>query len=586
MWILLLAVVALLVFVAPLVWQDWRGGYTNWKCERALKKAHDAFQAKDMASAALALQVAVRADRTNPRVWQTIADMTEAIGAREAIQQRMQVAALQPGNVEAQLALAITAMRFGDIYTARDALKAVPPDLRDSMDYRRAVALFAMVEGNGGTAENILASVMKDDSSDGVRLAYATVRMSHPNPAMAATARQELAGMAENTATAAPALRELFGDAVLRKDFTAARTWAERLVRLPTAQYRDHLALANLYLLADHRPLEELIGPLREKAKTNPSDMADLVRWLLAQGQAIRARAIVDSLPADFKDSFVMKAARLDLATAQGDWAAVGELLRQGALGPVPDVALRMAMEARNVGEIEGEAARLKRWQQAIEQTRTNIFGLRMLYRLAFNWRWIPEVEATLMAIAENFPGQTWAHEALVKGYTSQQNGPGLLKIFALWHQQESGVNRLTHDWALMDMLVNPVDVWNQSKTAAEKLYLNESNNPNYATTCALAYALAGRTADSLAIIEKLKPEERRESARAPYLAFIYAQGGLAKEAREQLALPHPDHALKEEVKLAELAKKRAEQIEQQEAEIRRLTGAAEPSSAKGVEKR
>jgi thioredoxin-like negative regulator of GroEL len=585
MWVLLLAVIALLVFAVPPLWQDWSGGYTKWKCERALRKANDAFQAKDMASAALALQVAVRADRTNPKVWQTIADMTEAMGAREAIQQRIQVATLQPGNVQAQLALAITAMRFGDIYTARDALKAVPPDLRDGMDYRRAVALFAMVEGNGGTAENVLASVIKDDSSDGVRLAYATVRMSHPNPAMAATARQELAGMAENTATAAPALRELFGDAIFRKDFAAARTWAERLVKLPTAQYRDHLALANLFLLVDHRPLEEVLGPLLEKAKANPSDMADLVRWLLAQGQAIRARAIVDSLPTDVKDSFIMKAARLDLATAQGDWPAVGELLRQGALGPVPDVALRMAMEARNVGEIEGEAARLKRWQLAIEQTRTNIFGMRMLYRLAFAWRWVPEGEATLMAIAENFPGQTWAHEALVKGYTSQQNGPGLLKIFALWHQQESGVNRLTHDWALMDMLVNPVDVWNQSKAAAEQLYLNESTNPNFSTACALAYTQAGRNADALSIIDKLKPEERRDSARAPYLAYIYAQGGRAKEAREQLALPHPARALKEEVQMAQLAKKRAEQIEQQEAEIRRLTGAAEPVPANGADK-
>ena len=186
MVILLAAAIALVAFAGPVIWRDGRGGYAKWKCERALRKAHAAFEAKDMPSLALALQVAVRADRDNPQVWKTIADMTEAMGAREAIQQRMRVATLMPGNVEAQLALAITAMRFGDIYTARDALKAVPPDLRDSMSYRRAVALFAMVEGNGGTAEDVLASVMKDDSSDGVRLAYATVRMSHPNPAIAA----------------------------------------------------------------------------------------------------------------------------------------------------------------------------------------------------------------------------------------------------------------------------------------------------------------------------------------------------------------------------------------------------------------
>ena len=588
LWWVLLAVVAvgLIAFAGPDALRDGRKAYAKWKCERALTNAHTAFKAKDLTAVALALQVAIRADRGNPEVWKTIADITEALGAREAIQQRQQVAMLMPGNIDAQLALAITALRFGDTYTARDALKAVPVDMRDTMSYRRVVAFYSMIEGNGGTAEDVLASVMKNDSGDGVRIAYASVRMSNPDPAIAASARQELAGMVENPALAAAALRQLVGDAILRKDQEAARTWTERLVKLPNAQYGDHLTMAALVLFKEKPPLEEVLGPLMEKAKGNPVKLADLVRWLMGQQQVARARSLVDGLSNEIKDTYIMKAVRLDLAIAQSDWSGVGELLRQGALGPVPDGALRLAMESRNVGEIDGNNARLGHWQQAIDQSKTNIFGLRMLYKLALTWQWTPEIEATLQAIAENFPGQTWAHETLVKGYTLVQNGPGLLKIFALWHRQQGGVNRLTNDWALMDMLVSPVDTWNPAKVAAEQLYLNESGNPNYATTCALGYTQAGRNAEALRVVDKLKPEERRDSMRAPYLAFIYAQGGRAKEAREQLALPHPARALKEEVKLAELAKKRCEQIEQQEAEIRRLTGAPDPQASSGAAKR
>ncbi len=585
MLILLVAVFALAAFGGPGLWREWRGGYAHWKCERALRKAHAAFETKDMPSVALALQVAVRADRTNPLVWKTIADMTEAMGAREAIQQRQQVALLSHGDLDAQLSLALTALRFGDVYTARDALNAVPHDARDSMAYRRIVSLYAMIEGNGGTAEDILATVMKDDGSDGVRLAYDSVRMSHPNAAIAASARQELAGMVENPALAVSALRALASDAVYRKDYDTARAWMERLVKLPNSEYSDHLSLATLRLLKEKRPLEELLGPLRATAKDNLGDLAELIRWLIIQQQFVRASDIMGSLSPEARDTFLMKAVRLELAMAQKDWPGVGELLRQGALGPVPDGVLRLAMESRSVGEIEGKNARLVHWKQAVDQSRTNIFGLRMLYKLAMTWGWLPETEATLLATAENFPGQTWAHEALVQGYTQLQNGPGLLKIFSLWHGQQGGVNRLTHDWALMDMLVAPTDTWNQSKVAAEQLYLNESGNPHYATTCALGYTQIGRNADALAIVDKLKPEDRRDPARAPYLAFIYAQGGRAKEAREQLALPRPSRALKEEVQLAELAKKRAEQIEQQEEEIRRLTGATEPAPAKGAGK-
>ena len=588
LWWGLLTVVAvgLISFVGPDALKDGRKAYAKWKCERALENAHVALKAKDLPGVALALQVAIRADRQNPQVWKTIADITESMGAREAIQQRQQVAMLMPGNVDAQLALAITALRFGDIYTARDALKAVPVDMRDTMSYRRVVAFYAMIEGNGGTAEDMLASVIKNDSSDGIRITYASVRMSHPDPAIAASARQEMAGMVENPALAAAALRQLVGDAIMRKDSEAAWSWTERLVKLPNAQYGDHLTRAALVLFKDHPPLEDVLGPLIKRANENPSDLADLVLWLMGQHQVPRARALVDSLSNEVKDTYIMKAARLDLAIAQNDWAAVGELLRQGALGPVPDGSLRLAMESRNVGEIEGGKARLVHWQQAIEESKTNIFGLRMLNKLALTWQWTPEVEATLQAIAENFPGQTWAHEALVKGYTLTQNGPALLKIFALWHRQQGGVNRLTNDWALMDMLVSPVDTWNPPKVAAEQLYLNESSNPNYATTCALGYTQAGRNVDALAVADKLKPEERHDPKRAPYLAFIYAQGGRAKEAREQLALPRPSLVLKEELQLAELAKKRIEQIEQQEAEIRRLTGNLEDKSTAGAVKR
>ena len=579
--IFLLIVVTLIALAGPKVWQDWRGGYAHWKCERALRKANTAFQAKDLAASALALQVAIRADKTNPLVWKTIADMTEAMGAREAIQQRQQVVLLSPGDLDAQLSLAVTALRFGDTYTARDALKAVPSDARDSMAYRRVVSLYAMIEGNGSTSEVILSTVMKEDASDGVRLAYDTVRMSHPNAAIAASARQELAGMVENPTLAASALRALVSDAVYRKDYAVAQSWTERLVKLPAAEYNDHLSLATLLLLKEHRPLEELLGPLRTMAKDNLGDLAELIRWLILQKQLTRAREMIDGLAPEARDTFLLKTVRLELAITQKDWPGVGELLRQGALGPVPDGVLRLAMESRNVGDIEGKAARLLHWKQAVEQSRTNIFGLRMLYKLAITWGWLPEVEATLLATAEGFPGQTWAHEALVQGYTQLQNGEGLLKIFGIWRQQQFGVTRLTHDWALMDMLVNPVTTWNQPKVAAEQLYLNESANPNYATTCALGYTQIGRNADALAIIGKLKPEERRDSARAPYLAFIYAQGGRAKEAREQLALPHPARALKEEVLLADLAKKKIAQIEQQEEEIRRLTGVAAPTPVK-----
>ncbi len=577
--LIILGALVALGLAAPVAFKAGKDRYQAHKRERALAQAAEFFKAKDMARAATALQVAIRADPTNPHVWKIVADMTEAIGAREAIQQRQRVVLLSPGDYDEQITLALTALRFGDIFTARDALAAVPHDFRKTVDYRRAVALFAMVEGNGATAEQVLASLMKSSPDERLRLSYATVRLSHPDPAVATSARQELAGMMENPALASAALRELLGDAIVRKDFTAARAWADRLVKLPEADYNDHLALGTLLLLLDKKPLDEVLPSLRERAGDNPGRLADLVRWLLVQRNPAKARELVDALPAEQKDAFLMKAVRVDLAIAQRDWAGMGELIHQGALGPVPDAALRLAMETRSVGDAKGAEARLQHWKSAIEATRTNIFGLRVLYQLGVVWKWGPEVESTLLVIAQGFASQTWAHEALVRVYTVEHNGPGLQWIFSIWQQQATNVDRLKHDSALMDLLVLSAATSPRARLAAETLYLNEPSNPNYATTCALSYAMFGRTKEALAIAARLKPGERHEPARAHYLAFIYAKGGEEMLAREQLALVYEPALLKEEAALVAQARSEVDRIATQEREIKLLTRGAEPSS-------
>jgi Flp pilus assembly protein TadD len=250
-WFLFLALLVVCIFAAPPAYRAVSSSYKDWKRERALAQAKQFFAAKDYAKANTALQVALRTDRTSIEVWKTIADITEASGAREAIQQRQQVVLLLPSDADAHVALAMTAMRFGDMFTARDALATVPMNFRGAVNYRRAVALFAMLEGNGSTAEQVLASLMKSNPSDSVRLDYLSVRLSHPDRVIATSARQELAGMVETPALAPAVLRMLMTDAVIRKDFAAATSWAERLLKLPEVSYEDRLAMGTLKLLVE-----------------------------------------------------------------------------------------------------------------------------------------------------------------------------------------------------------------------------------------------------------------------------------------------------------------------------------------------
>jgi hypothetical protein len=319
--------------------------------------------------------------------------------------------------------------------------------------------------------------------------------------------------------------------------------------------------------------LAEILPELTEQAGNDPAKVVELARWLLSQRQSTKARDLIDGLPSSVKDSVLVKPIRFDLAVNRQDWPVVGELLRQGALGPIPAEAVRLAMEARTVGELKGEAARFAHWGKALDNTRTNIFGLRAFYQLGVSLKWAKEVEATLQAIARGFPGQTWAHEALVRVYTVEKNGAALQQIFTLWNQQAIGVTRIKHDSTLMDLLVFGAKAPAHVKKAAEELHKNEPSNPFYATTCALAYALDGRTNEALAVVAKLSAADRSNPARAPYLAFIYAKARKGDPLREQLALVRRETLLHEEAALADQAKVTLVEIDAEISEINKLIG-------------
>jgi hypothetical protein len=572
-WGLAGALLAVCLLSMPSVYEVVRSGYRDWKRDRALRQAKEFYAAQDYAKANTALQVALHADRRNIVVWKTIADMTEAAGAREAILQRQQVVLLAPTDHQAKVALAMTAMRFGDLLTARDALASVPENFRDATHYRRAVALFAMLEGNGSTAEQVIASLMRTDSSDNLRFSYLSVRLSHPDPVVASSSRMELAGMIETPAMAAAALRALMNDAIMRSDFTAAHAWVDRLVKLPEAGYNDKLALGTLQLLIDKKPLEEVLPPLVAEAGQEPGKMAELARWLLVQRQGARAQELIDGLSPEARESVLLKPVRVDLAIVRQDWAAVGELLRQGALGPISSDTVRLVMEARAVGELQGEEARFVQWGRAIDFSRTNIFGLRILYRLGVTWKWGREVEATLLAIARGFPGQTWAHEALVRVYTVEKNAAGLRQIFGIWSQQAVGVPRIKHDAALMELLVLGPTAPAHVLRTAEEFHKNDPTNNHYATTRALACVYDNRIQEAVRVVEAMPDPAKKDPARAPYLAFIYAKARKGDLCREQLALVRPSALLKEEQALADQARAMLDKIDAEMREINQLVG-------------
>jgi len=353
------------------------------------------------------------------------------------------------------------------------------------------------------------------------KVAQAQLHLRHPDPQMAAEARKILESEAANPKYALQVERELMTDAMVRKDLPAAKRWAITVAANPQATLSDRLHQANLELLVDKRPFEQVLPPLAQEAAKDPVTIAPFVRWLLAQNHAKEAESWLGTLPPELKKSPVVASAEADVIVQLKDWDRLGPILEAGAWGPIPLESMRLAMSARIVGA-HNQGLQHQVWTEAIQAANGSLPAYIVLERLAATWEWATESDDTLWTIARAFPDQTWADEELFTDYRARKDAANMREVMNALRTSDPSVARYQHDWALLTLLVNPSSDWNESKDIMRKLYETDPANPNYATGYAFALAQAGKGPQALAVVSKLSPQDRDYSPRAPYLAYVY----------------------------------------------------------------
>ena len=514
-----------LPLIAAAAWLSWTPALTQyhlWKQQNALAQAKGFIAQHDANDAHLALEVAFTVAPGNIDAWRTAAEMLDQVGTPEAVRIRHHITQMLGANLLDQVALVNSALRFRDYNTARDALGSFPKSAANDPIALGAALSFAMETRNSPVADALLDRLRKltPDNED-FKVAQAQLHLRHPDPQMAAEARKILESEAANPKYALQVERELMTDAMVRKDLPAAKRWAITVAANPQATLSDRLHQANLELLVDKRPFEQVLPPLAQEAAKDPVTIAPFVRWLLAQNHAKEAESWLGTLPPELKKSPVVASAEADVIVQLKDWDRLGPILEAGAWGPIPLESMRLAMSARIVGA-HNQGLQHQVWTEAIQAANGSLPAYIVLERLAATWEWATESDDTLWTIARAFPDQTWADEELFTDYRARKDAANMREVMNALRTSDPSVARYQHDWALLTLLVNPSSDWNESKDIMRKLYETDPANPNYATGYAFALAQAGKGPQALAVVSKLSPQDRDYSPRAPYLAYVY----------------------------------------------------------------
>src|SRR5437868_5518595 len=110
-------------------------GYGSWRKHHLAAQAQDFFDQKDYQSAVLVARHLLQLDPKNIAACRIVAETAELAGKREALSWREQVVALEPSITADKIALAGTALRFGQLDLAHTTLEAVDSACRANVKY-------------------------------------------------------------------------------------------------------------------------------------------------------------------------------------------------------------------------------------------------------------------------------------------------------------------------------------------------------------------------------------------------------------------------------------------------------------------
>lgn len=477
-----------------------------------------------------------------------MADTAELTGSREALSWRERVVALEPNVPGNNIALAATALRFGQLDFAHEILEAIKPEARGNVRYHQLTGAIAVAEKQPAVAETEFAAALQlEPSNQQLALNLATVRLASPDAATNENARAKLAQLAEHSALRLEALRSLTSDALAHKALVSAEKWAAQLKAEKGATLPDLL----LYLEAIQKTAagEVALRDAQLHASQSPVAVSALITWMNRHGMAQSALDWGLALPNEILSvqpvplaiaeaySFLQDWSGLRAWVDEKDWAGE-EFLRLA----VQSHALHRLTPADRAS-MESQTA----WNAALKATKSRPDQLAAIAQLADGWGYTDNAAEAWWMIANGNQNAKEALTALQRLYKSKQDSHGLLRVAKRALELNPADLVAANNCASLGLLLSGD---NSSRRMAEKLHTENPANAVFSTTYAFSLFTEGKTNDALKAMETLKDSQLRHPAVAAYYFVMLVENGSMERAHLFLSAANKAQLLPEEQQL------------------------------------
>ena len=524
--------------------------YRPWIQERLTQEARTALARGDFPVASLNARRALQNSPDDARVLRLMAEIFEKGGNPDAVGWCGRVADLSPGSGEAHLEWARVAVKFQKFALAERALAGVPEDDRLRIAYSTTAGQVAFEAGRLAEAErHFAAAVQRAPENPAHHLAHGRVQVLSSDFFTRDAGRTELRELAEQPAYAAPALRALIASYEASQELAAALREGERLLTLPAHTFFDALNRLKLLRQTQDERFPAVLAALQAEAVKTPMNAGALIVWMGGAGLAQEALDWATQREPKLGRVAELRQAIAGCRLTLRDWPAVMNLTadpwRQAEY--VRHAYRSEALRAR--GDLQLARAE---WNLATTAAQHSPSAIQWLAKVAAQADWTDASEQTLWMAVGNVPNPAWAVDQLGRRFHEQKNSESLHRLAAKYLATDPQNENLRNDHAFLSVLLGK-DA-ERALIVASDLARKHPENAAYTSTYAVALHLARRSAEALAVLEKLPPEELVKPPIAAHYGVILVANGRPEDARRYLRLGRLAPLLAEEVALVDRA--------------------------------
>jgi Flp pilus assembly protein TadD len=550
-WIALLALG--LVGAGLAGWYLGLPAYRNWKQEKFLSQARGFMAKSDYRNASLSAQKVLLAGPSNLEATRIMAEITDKIGAPQAVQWHQRLVELQPGVLQNRLDLAKAAFVQNDLARAQKALQGVDESGRKSPAYHEMASLIAAAAQQLDLSEKHMAEAARlDPENKRLQLNLAVIHLQARNQEVVQEARKNLEKLTTDEKFHRDALRILAMAAIRTNDLKGALTQTTRLVADPRATPEDRILHLSTLATNQSAELQSYLTSLEREWEKKPEQVFVLAGWMAEHGRADEALKWLEGLEAETKRAWPVTMAKVNLLMARKDWAGLDVFLQERKWNEVEFA--RQAFLARLASERKESLARQAAWRTAVREASDRAKALTGLVQMAHSWGWIAEKDDLLWLIFQRFPRERWALQELERGYYQAGNTHGLNKVYSAmvdYDAKDVGAkNNLTATALLLKINLG------QAFRTAKEVYDLRPKDPIAASTYAYALHLQGKTGQGLKVMEALAPGQLENPGVAVCYGVILCASGETNKARKYLDLALAGRLLPEEKALVLEARK------------------------------